>query len=156
MEHKVKEAIVTYRNLEPGVKKILIKTDYDAVPFFRRILLEGEPREQFMSLSMDGAGQFVSVRQVSIGSALNCHANPRDVFQAANIEGAVSVILAHNHPDGGTNPSKTDKALTKVLINAGLILGITVIDHLIITDDRWLSLRGKWPSMFPSRPNVKA
>lgn len=149
----VREAVLKYRQLRPRTKSIEIKSDVDAFPFFQRVLPKGETREHFMTLSMDGTGQLISVRVVSIGSAIETIATPNDVFQAPNIEGAYSIILAHNHPGGKLQPSRMDKKLTEGLIVAGKILGISVLDHMILGRGTWLSLRSKWPNMFPSRTN---
>lgn len=69
---------------------------------------------------------------VSIGTATGADVHPRETFRLAVMRGAVSIIVAHNHPSGDTTPSKDDKAITHRLREAGEIIGISLNDHLII------------------------
>ena len=78
---------------------------------------------------------------VSIGSLSSSIVHPREVFQTAVSESAASVALAHNHPSGDVSPSQDDIELTRRLVQAGEIMGIDVLDHLIISDDDFLSLK---------------
>jgi DNA repair protein RadC len=78
---------------------------------------------------------------VSIGSLSSSIVHPREVFQPAVSQAAASVILAHNHPSGDVSPSQDDIDLTRRLVQAGEIMGIDVLDHLIIGVDDFLSLR---------------
>jgi DNA repair protein RadC len=69
--------------------------------------------------------------------------HPREVFKAAILSNSASVILFHNHPSGNTSPSKTDVDITERLIEAGRIIGIEVIDHVIVSDVEYLSMKEK-------------
>ena len=84
-----------------------------------------------------------SVAEVSIGSLDASIVHPREVFEHAIKNKAASVIFVHNHPSGDPKPSEDDLEITKRLIDAGKILGIEVVDHIIITKDKFLSMKEK-------------
>lgn len=78
---------------------------------------------------------------VSIGTATSALASPREVFQRAVLTGAISIVVSHNHPSGTTDPSYEDTVVTRRLRDAGQILGIPILDHIIVTSDAFLSLK---------------
>jgi DNA repair protein RadC len=77
--------------------------------------------------------------EVSVGSMSTSVVHPRDAFRAAILQGASAVILVHNHPSGDPAPSREDFDVTKRMVNAGKILGIKVLDHIIIGDNDYYS-----------------
>jgi DNA repair protein RadC len=90
-------------------------------------------REYLVGLYLNSRNQVIAHHVISIGTANAALVHPRAVFKLAIIKNACSVILAHNHPSGGTDPSDADLRITKRLTYAGKILGIDLIDHIIIT-----------------------
>lgn len=104
--------------------------------------LEGTDRENFIIFMMDRKNNIIGINTVSIGSVSSSVVHPREVFKPAIIAGASGIILVHNHPSGDTAPSKEDIDVTQRLINAGEIIGIQIVDHVIIGDD-YYSLREK-------------
>lgn len=90
------------------------------------------PEERFYVLLLDNRNQLIGRREVSRGTADASMAAPRDVFRQAIREGAVSVILVHNHPSGDPSPSADDRAVTRRLVEAGVLLGIKVLDHVVV------------------------
>ncbi len=102
-------------------------------------------REHFIVILLNTKARIIGVNTVSIGSLNASIVHPREVFKPAVILGAASVILVHNHPSGDPSPSQEDLEVTKRLADAGRILGITVLDHLIIGDNCYFSFkeRGK-------------
>jgi len=92
-------------------------------------------------LFLDGRNQVASYFVVATGSADSCPVAARELFQAAVTAGAVSVIVGHNHPSGQTVPSAEDEAVTRRLREAGNLLGIPVLDHLILGNECYLSFR---------------
>ena len=84
-------------------------------------------------------GQVLSTEKIAQGSLLSSVVLPRDVFQAAIMHRAAAVIIAHNHPSGDPAPSEADKELTRRVAEAGQVLGIAVIDHIIIGGDTYYS-----------------
>jgi DNA repair protein RadC len=97
-------------------------------------------KEQLRGLYLNSRYQVIHEEVISIGSLTANIVHPREVFQPALEHGAIAVILAHNHPSGRINPSQADITITQQLIKAGEILGIDVVDHLIITATRHVSL----------------
>lgn len=84
-----------------------------------------------------------SVFEISHGNVNSSIVGPREVFQKALLANAVGIILAHNHPSGDPTPSAEDIKVTKRLIESGEILGINVLDHLVIGDGKYVSLKEK-------------
>ena len=83
----------------------------------------------------------IGVETVSIGSITASTTTPRDIFKSAILANAVAIIVCHNHPSGELVPSKNDIEITKQLIAAGELLGIKVLDHLIVSNQGYKSLR---------------
>lgn len=93
----------------------------------------GKKREHFLAVLLDGSNQVISVEVVAIGLANKCIVHPREVFAPAIAKRAVSIITAHNHPSGGLDPSEEDKNVALRLEEAGRLLGIPQLDHIIIS-----------------------
>lgn len=101
--------------------------------------LRGLDREHFLVLLLNPKHAVLGLETVSIGT-LNCSlVHPREVFKQAIKRSASAIVLAHNHPSGICEPSKEDLQVTKRLKDAGDLVGIEVIDHLIIGEDRYYS-----------------
>jgi len=97
-------------------------------------------REHFVALLLDGKNKPIGYNVVSVGTLNASLVHPREVFKAAIIGNAAAIILAHNHPSGDPTPSAEDHVVTKQLVDAGVILGIRVLDHVVIGDaDRYYS-----------------
>ena len=99
-----------------------------------------EKREHFMILYLDTRSNLV-INDVSIGTLSASLVHPREVFKKAIESHAAQVIVAHNHPSGDSSPSEDDKMITNRLVEAGKILGITVIDHIIVTQNGFYSFQ---------------
>ncbi len=102
--------------------------------------LRHQRTESFHVLLMNTANQVVRDVTVSEGSLNSVLIHPREVFRLAIAENAAAVILVHNHPSGNTEPSKEDMAITRQLVDAGRIVDIRVLDHVIIGGDEFTSL----------------
>jgi len=98
-------------------------------------------REVFKCLYLNRKNHLLFQETISIGSLTASMVHPREVFKPAIKRSAASVILAHNHPSGDTTPSQQDIEVTQNLMRAGNVLGILVLDHVIIGDNRWISLK---------------
>ena len=96
-------------------------------------------KEHFLVLTLNGAHQVIRLRIISIGIMNRCIVHPREVFLPAIQDGSVAVIIAHNHPSGQLEPSEEDKAITKRLVEAGDLLGFSVLDHLILSKNGYFS-----------------
>ena len=123
-------------------KKPLVKTPDDIVALVRS-RLKGKKREHFLALLLDTRGQLIKISEISVGSLDTSVVHPREVFKEAISASAASVILVHNHPSGDSTPSEDDIKLTKRLAEAGEIMGIDVLDHIIMGDKEYLSLKRK-------------
>ena len=99
------------------------------------------PVERFGVLLLDTRHRLVRTRILSVGSLDASVVHPREVFREAILAGAAAIVLFHNHPSGDPSPSRDDLALTRRLVTAGDLVGIDVIDHLILADSRYASLK---------------
>ena len=97
-------------------------------------------QEYFVCLTLDGANRLIAKRIISIGTLTSSLVHPREVFSDAITDRAASIIVAHNHPSGNLQPSGADRAVTERLREAGELLGVTLLDHLIITKDSFVKL----------------
>ncbi|MCI5536877.1 MAG: DNA repair protein RadC [Clostridiales bacterium] len=98
-------------------------------------------KEHFVSLMINAKGEIIEETEVSIGDLCSSSTHPREVFVDAVKRSAGSVVFLHNHPSGDPSPSDTDIQTTKRLIEAGTILGIPVLDHIIIGDGIYVSMK---------------
>lgn len=96
-------------------------------------------KEYFLTLLLDGKNRIIRRVQVSEGSLNQSIVHPREVFSPAVKESAAAMILVHNHPTGDPTPSSEDIAVTRRLREAGEIMGIKVLDHIIVGDGEYLS-----------------
>jgi len=125
---------------------ILIHNSADAATALRPFFA-GLDREQFLVCCLDAKHAIIGVNVVSIGSLTLSIIHPREVFKAAILLNSAAIICAHNHPSGNPEPSSEDRALTTRLRQAGDLLGITVLDHIILGDDRTYSFADRgWPT----------
>ena len=97
--------------------------------------IRDKKQEYFVCLTLDGANRLIAKRVISIGILTASLVHPREVFADAIADRAASIIVAHNHPSGDLRPSSADMAVTERLKQAGELLGIELIDHLIVTKD---------------------
>jgi DNA repair protein RadC len=100
-----------------------------------------QPQEKFAVLLLDIKHRLMGHQIISIGTATETIAHPRDIFREVIRQGAVRVIVAHNHPSGILDPSPEDLALTRQLLAGGRLLGIPLLDHLILGNGDHCSLR---------------
>jgi DNA repair protein RadC len=102
-------------------------------------VLSDEPSEVFAILCLSTKHRVIAYHEVSRGTLDSTLVHPREVFKAAILANAAAIVLTHNHPSGDPTPSPDDVVLTQRLVQAGQILGIDVVDHVIIGDGRWVS-----------------
>jgi DNA repair protein RadC len=118
----------------------IVKTPEDVASLVRS-RLKGKKKEYFLAILLDTRSQLIKIAEISIGSLDSSIVHPREVFKEAISASAASVIFAHNHPSGDPEASEDDINLTKRLAKAGEIVGIDVLDHVIIGDKKYLSLK---------------
>ncbi len=120
-----------------------IRMARDVVELFLTFLDETD-REQFFLLCLNTKNEPTALHTVSIGSLDASIVHPREVFKTAILSNAASVIVAHNHPSGDPTPSREDIQVTRKLQQAGDMLGITVLDHIVVgTEGAYYSLKEK-------------
>ena len=134
----VREVTVVYRGSHRSTSAI--RGPESAANFIRTVLPDNS-REHFVVLHLDGSHRVIGYAVVATGSANACPVHPREVFQGAILIGAVALILSHNHPSGMTTPSLEDQSLTNRLKEGGTLLGVTILDHIIVTDTSFHSLK---------------
>ena len=103
--------------------------------------VEGEAQEVFGVLILNIKNKIVAVHEISRGTLNSSMVHPREVFKPAVLHNAAAIICFHNHPSGDTEPSREDIETTKRLVEAGKIMGIEVLDHIIVGDDGYVSLK---------------
>lgn len=134
----------------PGYRLMLVKesqahaspvTIRDSQSAYRLLvpLFDGLDREHFMVVALDAKHAVIGINTVSIGSVTMSIVHPREVFKPILLMNASAVLLAHNHPSGDATPSQEDRALTRRLKDGGDLLGITVLDHVVLGEDRYYS-----------------
>ena len=104
-------------------------------------LLQDEPGEVFAILCLSTKHHVIAYHEVSRGTLDATLVHPREVFKAALLANAAGIILTHNHPSGDPTPSPDDHQLTRRLVDAGRLIGVDVLDHIVIGDGRYVSFR---------------
>jgi DNA repair protein RadC len=135
--------------LVPGIARpdrpFVIRDSASAATVLRP-LFHGLDREQFLVACLDAKHAIIGVNVVSIGSLTLSIVHPREVFKPAILLNSAAIICAHNHPSGEPEPSSEDRVLTARLRQAGDLIGITILDHIILGDDRTYSFADQgWP-----------
>ena len=128
----VKEDITNY--LKPGQRYSSPSQVSDTFQF-----LMNETKEMFLTLHLDGKNRIICMDVVSIGSLNQSIVEPRSVFQTACLSNAAALILVHQHPTGDPSPSSEDISITRRLKEAGEIMGINVLDHIIVGNGEYMS-----------------
>jgi DNA repair protein RadC len=123
------------RRIKPEGAKI--ETPADLLPHVRHYA--DRKQEHFLCASINGANEILNVRVVSIGLVDRTPVHPREVFADALTDRASAIIVAHNHPSGGVEPSPNDVAITAQLKAAGAVVGIELLDHIIFNRTDYFS-----------------
>lgn len=132
---KAKAAIIlaAFEFVRRRIKKegVTFEKPSDIVPLLRHYA--DRKQEHFLCVSLNGANEIINIRVVTIGLADRSPVHPREVFADVLVDRASAVVLAHNHPSGSLEPSAEDIAITKQIAQAGQIMGIIVLDHIIFS-----------------------
>lgn len=132
---------------EPGAKPVPIGCPDDLDKFVEPLKHYSE--EHFVAFHLDAENQVIGYHIVSHGTVSASLVHPREVFKAALLANSCAIIVAHNHPAGSLSPSSEDIETTETLIKAGKLLGVSVIDHLIVSSNGSCSLRETRPHLWP-------
>jgi DNA repair protein RadC len=112
---------------------------YNAIKIITNV--QEEAQEVFGILVLNTKNKIVAVHEVSRGELNGSLVHPREVFKPAVLHNAASIICFHNHPSGNPEPSREDIKTTNRLVEAGKIIGIEILDHIIVGDDGYVSLK---------------
>lgn len=128
-------------NQKPQKLKKVFHAPEEIYEYFRFRLCD-EKQEHLYAIFLDCRHQFMSEHLISKGTTDRTCFEPRDLFRLAIQEAATYVIAAHNHPSGVASPSQADIDVTRRMVEVGKIVGIDVIDHIIVGDDEFFSMKG--------------
>jgi DNA repair protein RadC len=117
-----------------------IKRPQDVYNLVKPLVADAD-QEHFYCLYLNTRNRLLAVELISVGSLNASIVHPREVFRPALMLAAGSLIVAHNHPSGETDPSEDDLAITRRLREVGEVLGITMLDHIIVANGSWTSLK---------------
>jgi len=138
---EIKAAIELGRRYQrPSLAGASFCSSQDVVDYYRPRMKDAK-KEMFRCALLDTKNKIIREEIVSIGSLTASIVHPRDTFKAAIRESAAAIVFIHNHPSGDIKPSQEDILLTKRLVQAGDVLGIQVLDHIIIGDGNHFSFR---------------
>lgn len=136
----ISEVEITYKTKVKASEREKVETSQRAYnvlrPFFEDVI---EYREKFCVLLLNRQSQVLGVHTISIGGTSSTVADPKIIFQGILLANASAIILAHNHPSGCLKASDADKQLTNKIVEGCKIFNISCLDHLIITDESYLS-----------------
>lgn len=143
------ETIVNFKILREAAGRVSLAalaarpvlSSFGAVADFFRAKLRGLSREAFWVAFLDKKNQLIVVEAMSVGTVDHAPVYPREVLRRALEVGASALLLAHNHPSGDPEPSRPDIDMTKVIVEAGKVLGVQVHDHLIVGASKIESFR---------------
>lgn len=125
------------RRIRPKGQKI--SSAKDLYPLL--LHLADRKQEHFICISLNGANEVIEKRIITVGLLNVCQVHPREVFSDAIVDRAASIVVAHNHPSGNLAPSDADIHLTKRLKEAAKIIGIQLLDHIIFSENSFLSFQ---------------
>lgn len=123
-------------------ERLTIRSPENAAKYLIQ-LIQYKKQEHFHCLYLNTKNQVIHERTVFIGSLNASIVHPREVYKEAFKHSAASIIVAHNHPSGDPTPSREDIDVTKRLIEVGEVMGIECLDHIVVGDDRYISLKEK-------------
>jgi len=130
------------RALEKGEETLpIIRSTKDVIA--QAVYMRDKTREHLMTIYLNARNEMIFKKPMFIGTLNANLVHPREIFQEALKQNAASVILVHNHPSGDPEPSQDDLEITKRILEAGKIMGIDVLDHVIITKNKIFSFKEK-------------
>lgn len=124
------------------IEKDVIKKPEQVLEVVKNFLGEVD-REHLIVIVLDVKNKINSISVASVGTLNSSIVHPREVFKTAILANGVSIILAHNHPSGDTSPSKDDINITTRIKECGVLMGIELLDHVILGDEKFISLKNE-------------
>ena len=136
----IREVKINYRKTK---KKLIRMTEPKVVVDFIKGVLPDNSREHGIALYLNGAHEVICYSLISTGTANMALLAPREVYQRAVSVGAIATVIAHNHPSGNAEPSEEDRRTTTKIRDAGDLIGIRLLDHIIVSDSDFYSFKDK-------------
>lgn len=128
-------------------RKLLSASDVTAVA---KEYFKETDREEVVTFCLDTKNRLTAINQVSVGSLNQSIVHAREVFKLAILSNSAAIILVHNHPSGDPSPSTEDDLITKKILRAGKILGIHLLDHVVIANNKRFSYQENgWNGLYP-------
>jgi DNA repair protein RadC len=127
---------------EPSVRGSAFSSGHDVYSYYH-CRFKNLKKEVFCCVMLDAKNRILKDCKISEGTLTNSLIHPREAFRDAIKESAASVIFVHNHPSGDPSPSREDISITERLVSAGEVIGIRVLDHIIIGDEKYTSMKEK-------------
>ena len=137
--NNVAEITISYSSKIPAKDRHRVRCSRDAEHILRQAFEDIEYRESFYILLLNRQNQVLGYRLISLGGISGTITDIRMIFQTALKANASGILLAHNHPSGNLDPSEADKKITTKIKEAGGFLDISVLDHLILSDESYFS-----------------
>lgn len=129
---RVREASIKYRTSGPAIDMARAGTPAGAAAYFRAALPTDDPREHFAVLALDSKHYVIGHYLLSVGTIDATLVHPREVYRFALLSGAARIVIGHTHPSGNVTPSLDDLQLTRRIVDAGDLIGVPCVDHVIV------------------------
>jgi DNA repair protein RadC len=140
MSHKVAEIEINYKNAVKAADRIKISGSKDGYELLRQLWSDKiEYVEEFCVLLLNRANQVLGVTRISQGGTCGTVVDVKCLFQAVLAANASQIIIFHNHPSSNCTPSTSDRLLTSKIKQAGLLLDVALLDHIILTNENYFS-----------------
>lgn len=141
MENIIPEFTIGYKTKIPSSKRVKVASPEEVFNVCREIFDADQIDwvESFIVIALNRSNRILGFYKVSSGGVSNTIADPKVIFQFALLSNASVLILAHNHPSGNVTPSQSDREMTRRLLEAGKLLDIKILDHMIVTSEKYYS-----------------
>jgi DNA repair protein RadC len=144
-ETMVREVRVNY--VATSTKQFKFNSPETVADFVRSVLVDNS-REHFFALFLNAANVVVGYSLVALGSSNHANVHLREILQRALIVGSVSIVVSHNHPSNDITPSTQDAAITKAIREGCSTIGLSLLDHVVVTEKAYFSFRESRPELF--------
>ena len=139
---RIKQEVLEVQEKYEFLKDVQINSPATLINAISKIIGD-EDREVLLVLALNTKNKIIAVHRCHVGSINSSVAHPREIFKTAILNNATSIVMAHNHPSGSLEISEPDKSVTTRIVEAGIILGIELLDSIIVNHEGGISLKQK-------------